>query len=177
MIGLARWVILAAVSLVLTAATVLSAPILVLLADDAGNLPRWLSWLQTSDATLDGDQYWRDPAAHSTINRLPRYLRRLIWLWRNPGGGFDEHIAGVTVDRTMPRRVRGNPMTSNQPFTPGWCCARIGSAWMLYVVLPTLPGRCLRLYAGWKLMGAIHEPDKPDRAPLVLTFNPIMKRN
>lgn len=177
MMGLIRWVFLAAVSLALTAVSVFGAPLLVLLADDAGNLPRCLSWLQTSDATLDGDQYWRDPTAHPTINRLPRYLRRLIWIWRNPGGGFDERVAGATIDRTMARLVRGNPWISNQPYAPGWCWARVGSAWMLYVVWPTLPGRCLRLYLGWKLMGAVQHPDVPDRVPIVLTFNPIMPRN
>lgn len=167
-----KWLFLAAVSLVLTAVSVFGAPVLVLLAGADGNLPRGLSWLQTADATLDGDQYWRDPAAHPLINRLPRYLRRLLWMWRNPGGGFDQRVAGVEVH--APVRWWGDAGTSNLPGHAGWCIALTASAWMLYLVTPWWPGRCLRVYLGWKLMRAVHEPGFSGRLPLVLSANPFM---
>lgn len=167
-----KWLVLAAVSLVLTVVSVLGAPVLVLLAGSDGNLPARLSWLQTDDATLDGDQYWRDPTAHPLVNRLPRCLRRVLWMWRNPGGGFDENVAGVDV--AAPPRWWGDPQTSNQPGHAGLCFAVVPGGWMLYIVLPWGFDRCFRAYLGWKLMQAVHEPDFRGRLPLVLSVNPFM---
>jgi len=167
-----KWVLFAAVSLTLTAVSVLAAPILVLFAGADGNLPSCLSWLQTDDATLDGDVYWQDPTAHPIVNRLPRYLRRVLWMWRNPGGGFDDDVAGVTI--TAPPRWWGDSHTSNQPGHAGFCFAIVPGGWMLYIVLPWGFGRCLRMYLGWKLMSAVDAPSFTGRLPLVLSINPVM---
>jgi hypothetical protein len=53
-------------------------PILVLLVDDNGNLPRYLSYFQTFDAPIPKG-----------------YREGLAWLNRNPSYGFDMFVFGI----------------------------------------------------------------------------------
>ena len=61
----------------------------VLFVDENGNLPRWLSYFQTFDATIPKG-----------------YLNGVKWLMRNPAYGFDYYVFGIpwnpsdwTIDR------------------------------------------------------------------------------
>ncbi|VVD98366.1 hypothetical protein PCO31110_02008 [Pandoraea communis] len=70
----------------------------VLLADDDGNLPRWLRWFQTFDASIDAG--WKDgyfPAAWGKPPHM-RYVARMLWLLRNPAYGLDYWLFGLTFD-------------------------------------------------------------------------------
>ena len=79
------------------------------LADNGGNLPKYLSLFQTFDATLDegcrarrlelasgnGTQIW------ATFNPFPAnkwqvYINRWKWLQRNPAYGFDYKLFGLS---------------------------------------------------------------------------------
>jgi hypothetical protein len=82
--------------------------IVVLFADDNGNLPRALKWFQTFDATLDEGMYARRNelaaglggdtwAAFIAYPSTPEetYQNREKWLFRNTGYGFDYYLLGV----------------------------------------------------------------------------------
>ncbi len=82
----------------------------VLFCDWKGNLPRWLKWFQTFDATCDegmlarrrylaagspaGEYPWDDYIAEPT-SRSDEYQNRLRWLNRNPAYGFDYALFGI----------------------------------------------------------------------------------
>ncbi|MBN4667885.1 hypothetical protein HUS70_13870 [Pandoraea nosoerga] len=70
----------------------------VLLADDDGNLPSWLRWFQTFDASIDAG--WRDGYFPTEWGETPRmrYLARVLWLLRNPAYGLDYWLFGLTFD-------------------------------------------------------------------------------
>jgi phage pi2 protein 07 len=59
--------------------------IVVLFADDAGNLPKCLKYFQTFDNTLDA----------GTNKFSSRYLNRVMWLMRNPAYGWDYYVFGL----------------------------------------------------------------------------------
>ena len=63
--------------------------LVVLFADEAGNLPRWCRWFQTFDDTLDAGV--RD----GLFDYGSRYLNRVAWLLRNPAYGFDYYLLGL----------------------------------------------------------------------------------
>lgn len=97
-------------------------------------LPGWLSWFQTPDNDLDGDQGWREEHWQWRF-RLPAvlatYVGRVGWLWRNPGYGFgwewvDAPVTGI----------------ADAPFV------RIDDLWQL-----TVWGG--RLNIGWNIRGAL----------------------
>ncbi len=74
---------------VFTGLTYVLAPILSLMADAEGNLPHWLRWFQTFDASLDEG---RNPPYNFTGSD---WWVRTRWLWRNPGYTFDLEVLGV----------------------------------------------------------------------------------
>jgi hypothetical protein len=67
-------------------------------ADSSGNLPRWLYWFQTFDATLD--EGWKGGYLASSWGTpgWRRYLARVYWLYRNPAYGFDYFAFGLPFD-------------------------------------------------------------------------------
>ena len=73
-----KWFLLIPVSFAITLASWVIAPIAVLLADSDGCLPKWLRWASTASTNLDGDSYNRS-------RWKSRYIRRVWWMWRNPG--------------------------------------------------------------------------------------------
>ena len=54
-----KWLLMVPVSLLVTVACVLFAPVIVLFASPMGWLPNWLWWFQTPDNSLDGDEGWK----------------------------------------------------------------------------------------------------------------------
>lgn len=96
---------LALASLLFSLATMILAPLLALFADASGNLPRWLAWFQTFDATLDAG--WRDGyfAHDGTPTGWRLWWLRTRWLWRNPGYTFDRQVLGCDFDPSQWRVV------------------------------------------------------------------------
>lgn len=146
------------------------------LADKDGYLPHWLAWAGQEDTNLDGDEGWHDTASHPWVNRRCRYVRRVLWLWRNPAQVLDLWL-GATIPANSPFTRKGNPNVSDQPvFRPGWCYVKANGYWMLYVCVPSFPNCCLRIYIGWKLLDYIHNPAKGDKARLTFSFNAFKTR-
>lgn len=60
-----------------------------LFADKDGWLPKWLSWVQTFDDTLDAGK--RD----GLYPNMSTYWARVFWLYRNTGYGFSYWVLGM----------------------------------------------------------------------------------
>jgi hypothetical protein len=169
------WSACAFMSVVMSIIAWIFAPLMVLFAGDDGRLPRLISWFGQEDNSLDGDEPWRDSTAHPLVNAMPRYIRRILWLWRNPAQVFDALVSASVVAKDV-TRVFGDESVSDQPyFKAGYCYATVGKFWMLYVCFPTFPGMCCRIYCGWKLMDFLHGT-RPDIARLTIGCNPFMTR-
>lgn len=84
---------------IFTLLTSILASLLAIFADTSGNLPRYLRYFQTFDASLDAG--WKD--GYFRINwefagRFPAialWWNRTRWLWRNPGYTFDYEVLGI----------------------------------------------------------------------------------
>jgi hypothetical protein len=158
------------------------APLVVLFANTDGWLPSWLSWFQTPDNSLDGDTGWLVEHwqwRHKLPAPLARYIGRVGWLWRNSLYGFKIDVLGVQLGPYFYYQHKGNQSVSDNPYTPGWVYRTIRTAdegqiaFQFYLIAPTLPGKCLRVGAGWKLW---QNPKVGDRLQLFLTFNPLKSR-
>jgi len=63
--------------------------------DENGNLPNWLSWVGTFDATLDSG--WKD--GYDGFNPSdPKFKNRVKWLYRNTSYGFSYWVTGIKFD-------------------------------------------------------------------------------
>lgn len=112
-------------------------------------LPDWLSWFQTPDNDIDGDQGWREEHWQWRF-RLPAvlatYVGRVGWLWRNPGYGFGWEWVDAPVTGVV-----------DAPFV------RIDNLWQL-----TLWGG--RLNIGWNIRGALSGPRRMHIASFALSI-------
>jgi hypothetical protein len=149
-----QWLISLPVDLAVSLSVFPLAPIVVAL----GKVP---AWMMTPDNSIDGDEghlaRWQGKSA---------YLRRVAWLWRNRAYGFTALNAdGIDI---LDVTTKGNPATSNRPFTPGWCLRTVDGYWHLYAILP-YGKRFARINLGWKLwQGA-------NFGQYVATINPVGK--
>jgi hypothetical protein len=99
----------ALLSLLFTALAFFLAPVVAAFCGGDGNLPSWLRWFQTFDATLDAG--WKDN--YFPVSGVPAgwelYWLRTRWLWRNPGYGFDMALGVQFVPgQWMVRKWDGN---------------------------------------------------------------------
>jgi hypothetical protein len=122
-------------------------------------LPSWLSWFQTPDNSLDGDEGWRTehwqwrfklPAA------LAKYAGQVGWLWRNPGYG----VGVVCFDSAVPvtATYSGNAAVNDSPGVEGHCLIRAGGLFQLVWVKRISAGKCIYCNLGWNIKGLINEP-------------------
>ena len=164
-----RWLTLLVADLTVFVLAWLLAPILPAFAIGKGHLPRWLSWFDTPDNTLDGDLGYiasHAPFRGYGVAGWRRYINRAWWLVRNPGYGFSYSVLGHQVN-SMPRVVSGDPLVSDSVNLTvgrmhglsGHVLVREGEAFEFYLVRQYgKSGRCFRLRLGWKLLGWINEP-------------------
>ncbi len=76
-----------------------------LFADEQGNLPDWLRWFQTVDASLDEAWQGGDLDPSWGASACKRYLARVYWLYRHPADGFDYWLLGVRFDANQWRVI------------------------------------------------------------------------
>lgn len=103
-------------------------------------LPKWLSWFDTPDNSLYGDQgheeRWK--YAHS-------YLQMVVWLFRNPAYGFEWNgplAANIKPEDVV--EVSGNPWIKNRDNpVAGWYFCTVGDFWNYKLILPGYLGRLL----------------------------------
>ena len=173
------------------------APLIGLFADGKGGVtlnrhnPLRL-WL-TLDNPIEGDEgHVRRWSAF--VEKYPRfglYVQRVFWLWRNKAYGWSWYVMNAHVAKDAPVWQWGDPRTGDDPYYTGWWIGTtsmnpLTARWMVYAVCPTFPGKCLRLYLGWKLRECLEnrlkhqtdptEPLKDVSAMYVCSFNPWKSR-
>jgi hypothetical protein len=143
-----------------------------LLCDTQGNLPRWLRWFQTFDASCDAG--WQDGYLDRSwgATRWRRFLARAWWLYRNPAYGWDYWPLGVSFDPSAWRVLRYIDTDTLTLFVA------IGNGFNLYY-----RGRFGMLKLGWKAWNCWDgsnwkaEPFGPSwRLPLAFTVSPFKRR-
>lgn len=161
------WLALLIPNLVVELAAWIVAPVLGLLVNEAGRLPRGLRVFETADNTAFGDpDHARRWAGRS------RYRRFVAWFWRNPSYGFSN--GPLRAHTSGPVHVSGNIWVSDRPLVEGWCLRRTGEGyWHLYVVRRWALDLCLRLNVGWKLAG---EPEGTNFGQYVCSVHPLLIR-
>ena len=155
-----KWLLMVPVSLVVTLACLIFAPVIVLFANKEGWLPGWLSWFQTPDNSLDGDDGWKTEHWQWRY-RLPAflctYVGRVGWLWRNPGYGFGvvRFNSAVPVVATY----KGNKQVNDSPGVEGYCLVSAGGLFQfVWVKRIGSTSKCIYVVIGWNIKGLIDEP-------------------
>lgn len=143
-----------------------------LLVDRDGNLPDWLRWFQTFDASVDAgwsDAYYTGWLAET---RIGRYISRVLWLCRNPAYGFDYALLGVPFAASEWRVVKYVETEDTALFFA------VGRGFNFYY-----EGRWGKYKLGWKAWNRWggNGWDAPnwaeyDRIPLCFTLNPFHRR-
>ncbi|WP_231409615.1 hypothetical protein [Ralstonia solanacearum] len=143
-----------------------------LTCDAQGNLPRWLRWFQTFDASLDAG--WRDGYISRSWGDTPirRFLARVYWLYRNPAYGWDYWPLGVRFNPCAWRVVRYVESDALTLFVA------VGNGFNVYY-----HGRFGMLKLGWKAWncwdadGWKMQPFGPAwRLPLAFTVSPFKRK-
>jgi hypothetical protein len=161
------WIALLPLNLLVELAAWTVAPILGLLVDADGRLPRWLRVFETADNTAFGDPDHDRRWANRSL-----YARFVTWFWRNPAYGFSNAVLGART--SGPVAVRGNLWVSDRPLVEGWCLRHTPEGfWHFYVVHRWAFCFCLRLNIGWKLAG---EPGGPNFGQYVCSVHPLLIR-
>lgn len=152
--GIILWLLLIPINLISVLAAYLLGPVVVLFCSKDGWLPSWLWWFQTPDNPMDGDTGWllehwqwrfKLPPALAT------YVGRVGWCWRNPTYGFALSVLAAHSPKE-PFKWYGDPLISNtNPVVDGWLFVTSGIHWNLYIISPSIFGKTLRIYLGWKL--------------------------
>lgn len=119
-------------------------------------LPGWLSWFQTPDNSLDGDEGWRTEHWQWRF-KLPEpfctYIGRIGWLWRNPGYGFG--LVQITERDCVSFTCDGDPNVSDNTTREGWFYIETPSYWQLRYIKRVSDTRCVYLNLGWNIQGAL----------------------
>jgi hypothetical protein len=157
-------------------------PIALLSCDKTSTrLPRWARLWDDYEFGINGDLYWQGPK-HAD-GKQNTYYWRLLWLFRNRAMTF-AHQSGAnwSAEDVLLNEwsIYGDEKTSNRP---------VGHSGFLYIELKDSAGkkypcyyyvrqlfntgRCIRFYAGYKLLGIYERPEKL-YAQYVVSFNPLM---
>jgi len=94
-----KYVFYTVIQLLFTALAMILTPVIALFTQSDGNLPAYLKWFQTFDATVD--EGWKN-GYFGTFLTPPTgfklYWFRMLWLWRNPAYGFCYYLLGENFD-------------------------------------------------------------------------------
>lgn len=170
-----RYFLLATLSILGKVLNLPLAPLVVLFASEEGWLPKWLSWFQTPDNSLEGDRGWKtEHRPFKVVNsRFKRWWNRTRWLHRNSMYGFAISVLGADLSKAETVLITGNPKVSNRPLVEGLVIRRVylngkPRYFQWYYVKRWSKTRCIRINLGWKLWGS-----KPS-GQFVFSPNPFM---
>jgi len=173
------YVLLVLVSLAADFLNYFLAPIAVLFASDDGWLPRWLSYLQTPDNSLDGDGGWQREHRPFLVesNKFYRYLNRTRWLYRNSMYGFAIDVLGTKTQAGDYLQITGSTAVSNRPLHEGLVVRKLIRGgkpiyFQWYYVKAWSETRCIRINLGWKLWG--FRENESVNCQLTFSPNPFM---
>ena len=152
------------------------APILPLFALNRDTLPQYLSWFQTPDAPLDGDSGFQRVATWIK----PKYLRRVMWLWRNPAYGFSWSVLAANPAKGKKILHIGDLRSNDDPYKAGWSFSWIEGThyWQVRAFVKTIPGKCIKSRFGWKMKYDALHYGRTTNTPykFTFTFNPFKSR-
>lgn len=159
------WFLLWPLSLVFTMLAFLLAPVLPLFATN-GWLPWQLSYFQTPDNPLDGDEGFK--TQHAPFLGMQtgwrQYVNRIFWLWRNPAYGADFSLFGFTPTGGWSVACSGDSAVDDTH--DGWYFKSCQGAWQFYLTHHWTATCYLRINLGWKLWAL------PSVCQIVLAVNP-----
>lgn len=123
-------------------------------------LPDWLSWFQTPDNSIDGDQGWREEHMQWRFKfpePVATYLGRVGWLWRNPayGVGLAEL---VPYERVL--LVSGDLNVGIDPVKEGSCLVETQDGRLfLHRKVSVVKGFAFYRNYGWNIKGLVNNPE------------------
>lgn len=154
------WALMALASAPLTLVAIILSPVLPLLAKDKagpiangtgwGNgprLPDWLSWFQTWDNSLYGDETFQQ------INGTS-YWSMVKWQIRNPLPSFGMFLIGPTETEV----TGDNRIHDGQSGVAGWVLVKAGGLFQFVWIKQVSETRCFYLNIGWNLRGLVNNP-------------------
>ena len=171
------YAILVPISLLLTLAAIILAPVLPLFAQQKDGwllnhsiwgigprLPTWLNWFMTPDNSLDGDETFQQINSRS-------YWSKIKWLWRNPAYSFGLRYLSSPYFTS----VKGDPsIKDNDSAKAGWCLVHADELFQFRLVFPIGFSRCFYCNLGWNVIGLV-DPNvnpKPDTWQATFVFSP-----
>ena len=171
-----KWLAMVPVSIVLTVVAVILAPILPIFAKD-GWLPSWLSWFQTPDNSLDGDDGWKTEHwqwRYKLPASLATYVGRVGWLLRNPAYGFGL-VRLISTVGPIPATYSGNKAVNDHPGVEGYCLVHAGGLFQFVWVKRITATKCIYCNFGWNIKGLIDSTETSHLAtysfsPRISTF-------
>lgn len=154
-------------SIIMTLVGFVIAPILPFFAKD-GWLPSWLSWFQTPDNSLDGDDGWKTEHwlwRYKLPEAICSYVGRVGWLWRNPTYGY-----GLVIleNPTEPTYI-GNPKVNDNPGVEGSCLVTGNGLFQFVFVKKISDTKCFYLNCGWNIKGLIGNLEPKHLATYVIS--------
>ena len=166
-------------------------PIIVLFADKDGWLPKWLSWYQTFDQSLDNTQEWVEekwpsvafkPSDSKIVHMIKRYCQRVCWVYRNCAYGFAYYVCGFDTDSGKLNYKGDCPFDDDlhtskifvwekgKHFWNAHWCFRMNLAYFNN----DIHNGYLRVYLGWKMVGKVENPrETSERCMLAMHINPF----
>ena len=107
-------------------------------------LPNWLSWFDTPDNSLLGDENWKD--SHNG-----KYLSRVAWLYRNSLYGFKWGPIACKVDSHDLIEYSGDPRVNRNNGVTGTFKAKYGKYWQIKIVKKIFGDFGIMWNFGWQL--------------------------
>lgn len=188
------WLIIGSVDFIFTVISYFLAIFVAFFVDSNYMLPKWLSWFQTPDALMNGKGTITDDNGsvsggdwnfYQQHKNDSKYLTSLLWMWRNPIGGFSSTVSSKKLNG-KDFMLLGNALTNNRAphavegwyliIPKNWKSVFIFSAWEFYWVKAYSPNKCLRIKLGWKCANAYFSCST-QYAKCVHSINPIMGYN
>ena len=169
-LSMIKWVVLLPLHFLMIILCYILSPILPLFAIGKETLPSWLSWFQTPDAPLSGDEGFQHlyPSIKST------YLRRILWLQRNPAYGFAWSVLAAEVKPETLVFSVGKVLAKEGDWGAAYIWTEDNKYFQVRVFCPTVFGKCLKFRIGWKLKTlAVLGHGTDSKSKYVFTCNPF----
>lgn len=164
-----KWAAMLPVSILVTVLGIVLSPILPLFAKD-GWLPKWLSWFQTPDNSLYGDDGWKTEHwmwRYKLPTKICTYVGEFGWLLRNPGQGYGVvYLSGDPIVATF----TGNDQVNDSPGVEGTCTVHCQNLFQWVWVKKIGSDECIYCNFGWNIKGCINGDERTHIA--TYTFSP-----
>ena len=150
-----KWALMVPVMLLLTAIAFPLALVLPFFSKN-GWLPSWLSWFQTPDNSLYGDDGWKTEHwmwRYKLPVALATYVGMVGWLWRNPAYGFGcVYMTGDPIVATF----LGNEKVNDSPLSEGLITVYSQDLFQFVLCKKISATKCLYFVFGWNIKGLIN---------------------